>query len=219
MPPRRAPSSSPRTMPDIELILFDVGGVLGTNGWDEQQRAAAVRRFQLDAEDFEYRHHDAFPSWEEGRLSMDEYLDMTVFYTARPFTREEFRDFMVAQSQPAPEALALAHALRSTGRYRMMTLNNESMELNQCRIERFGLLPLFDAFLTSCYFGVRKPTPSLYRHAFGVAHVDPPRTIFIDDRAQNLLPAKSYGVHTIHFTDVDSTRRELATLGVAVPTP
>ena len=41
---------------EIQLVLFDIGGVLGTNGWDREQRAAAIEHFGLDAEDFQYRH-------------------------------------------------------------------------------------------------------------------------------------------------------------------
>ena len=50
----------------IELVLFDIGGVLGSNGWDREQRAAAVERFGLDAEDFQYRHEETVGAWESG---------------------------------------------------------------------------------------------------------------------------------------------------------
>jgi len=42
----------------INQLFLDIGGVLGSNGWDREQRAEAVARFGLDAEDFQYRHEE-----------------------------------------------------------------------------------------------------------------------------------------------------------------
>jgi len=201
----------------IELIFFDVGGVLGTNGWDRDQRAAAVAHFGIDADDFEYRHAAAVAAWEEGRMTLREYLDLTVFSEPRSFSHDEFQQYMYSQSHPSPDAIALARALTPDRSYRMMTLNNESAELNRYRIDTFGIGSMFDAFLTSCYIGVRKPVLQFYARAFGIARVDPTRTVFIDDRPQNLLPARAFGVHTIQWTNSTDVAHQLAELGVVVP--
>jgi len=198
----------------IDLVLFDVGGVLGTNGWDHDQRAAAVREFGLDEADFGYRHHEASAAWEEGRITLDEYLMLTVFDRPRPFSKETFSEFMFAQSKPFPDSIDLAIRLREHRRVRMMTLNNESRELNDYRIDRFGLASLFDAFLTSCYLAVRKPLPALYQRALGIAHADPTRTVFIDDREQNLAPARALGVRCILFTTATEVSQHLTELGL-----
>ena len=204
-------------MPDIDLILFDVGGVLGTDGWDRHQRASAVENFALEKDQFESRHQDAISWWEEGRMTMAEYLDATVFYQPRPFTREAFSAFMFAQSKPCPEMIALARALAKAGTRHLMTLNNEPAELNQHRIEIFALRDIFSAFFSSCYLGVRKPTPLIYRRALSIAQADPSRTVFIDDREQNLTPAQSLGIHTIQATTAADVQRQLATLNVTFP--
>lgn len=198
----------------IDLVLFDVGGVLGTNGWDTAERAAAAARFDLDYESFEQRHDEAVQTWESGHMSLDDYLDFVVFNTPRPFTREAFRDFMYAQSRPAPEMIALVRSIAATGRYTLMAMNNESAELNAMRVERFGLAPIFTAFLTSCYIGFRKPHDAFYDRALAIAHADPERTVFIDDRAENLVPARARGVHTVHATGLAAVRAGLAALGV-----
>lgn len=204
-------------MAGIELILFDVGGVLGTNGWDTGERAAAVRTFNLDGADFERRHREAKPRWESGETTIDEYLGFTVFYAERPFTPSAFRDFMRAQSVANEPMLALARALAASGSYRLMTFNNESAELHRYRVERFGLDAIFVAFLVSCFLGGLKPEPVVYERALGIAGAVPDRTVFIDDRAPNLEPARARGVHTIHATNVEAVREGLTALGVAVP--
>lgn len=198
----------------IDLVLFDIGGVLGTNGWDTGEREAAAARFGLDLEAFEARHDEAVNTWESGHMSLDDYLDFVVFNAPRPFTRDEFRDFMFAQSKPVPEMIALARRIAATGRYTMMTMNNESAELHAMRVERFGLRDVFTAFLTSCYVGFRKPVEAFYDRALSIAHADPARTVFIDDREINLAPVRARGIHTVHATGVDAVRDGLAALGV-----
>src|SRR5947208_3183710 len=126
-------------MADIEIVFFDIGGVLGSNGWDHEQRAEAVAHFGLDAAEFEYRHREAVPPWEEGRITIDEYLDLTVFYTKQSFTRQAFCEFMFSLSKPSSATIELARGVRRTGTYRLMTLNNESRELNHYRVQHFGL--------------------------------------------------------------------------------
>ena len=219
MVPQRAPSWSLSDVADIRLVLFDVGGVLGTNGWDHEQRIAAVARFGLDADVLEARHHEVSAPWEEGRITMRDYLDHTVFNTPRSFSRDEFANFMFAQSLVNPDAVALARRIRAASAVRMMTLNNESAELNQYRIRAFGLAPLFDAFLSSCYVGARKPLPDFYTRTFGIARVDPAHTVFIDDRDANLVPARALGVHTVLWTDAQNAAKQLAELGLPIAEP
>lgn len=203
----------------IRLILFDIGGVLGTNGWGSGERRDAAATFGLDPDAFEQRHQEAVPTWESGHMSLDDYLDFAVFNVPRTFTRAEFREFMFAQSVAMPEMLALARELAASRLYTMMTLNNESAELNALRIERFGLRPIFSAFLTSCYIGFRKPHGAFYDRALAIAQADPASTVFIDDRDVNLEPVRERGVHTIHATSVESVRDGLIALGIALVPP
>ena len=190
-------------------IFFDIGGVLGTNGWDREQRARAMERFKLDADEFQCRHEEIGGTWESGRVGIDEYLDTTVFYTPREFTRGEFTQFMYSQSVGDDGAIAIARSLAKTGRYRMMTMNNESDELNRYRIEHFGISKMFDAFLSSCWLGLRKPTHAFFERALSIAQADPATSLFIDDREQNLTPARALGMNVILFKSAQQLRSDL----------
>ena len=198
----------------ITHLFFDVGGVLGSNGWDRDQRAAAARQFGLEAGELEEMHSEAVAMMELGRTTLDEYLKTAVFYRPRAFTPEEFRQFMFAQSAPYPETIELARALARTGRYRMMTLNNESAELNQHRIELFGIGDIFTAFFSSCWVGVLKPARRIYEVALAMSQARPEASVFIDDRERNLEPARLLGMRTIAFSDAGRLKEELAELGV-----
>ena len=197
----------------ITHVFFDIGGVLGSNGWDGEQRANAFRKFHLD-DDFESRHDQVVSEFETGAMSLDEYLDVTVFYTPRLFSREDFELFMLAQSEPNPYTIAVAQHVAAAGRVRLMTMNNESDVLNRARLERFGLREIFTAFLSSCWLGVRKPSRTFFERALAIAQADPERSLLIDDRQQNLTPAESLGMQTIRYTTPEALARALAEAGV-----
>ena len=201
-------------MSTIRAIFWDVGGVLLTNAWDHSQRMAALEHFRLDEKEFHSRHEMVVSSFERGKISLDEYLERTVFYRDRPFTREQFREFMFSLSQPMPEVLAFARALADSGKYFMGTLNNESRELNLYRIEKFMLREIFRLFVSSCFVGLRKPESGIYRLAIDITQINPEECCFIDDRALNLECAAKLGMHTIQMQTLEQLREELAKLGV-----
>ena len=117
------------------------------------------------------------------------------------FELKDFKAFMLAQSRAFPETIELARALARTGRYRLMTINNESAELNQHRLEQFGLRDMFTTFFSSCWVGVLKPARRIYEVALAMSQAIPENSVFIDDREQNLAPARELGMKTIRFTD------------------
>lgn len=198
----------------FDVVLFDIGGVLGSNGWDGEQRQAAVEHFDLQADEFQYRHEETVGALEAGEITLDEYLDVTVFSEERSFSREDFKRFMFAQSMPWPDSVGVARELADARLVRLATLNNESAELNCHRIDRFGLRDIFPTFFTSCWLGVRKPTHAIYERVLGMTQADPRRTVFIDDRLQNLTPARTLGVRTIQFRSAPQLRADLAELGL-----
>ena len=198
----------------IRAIFWDVGGVLLTNGWDRAQREKALEQFQLDREEFNDRHEMLVSSFERGKISLDEYLDRTIFYRSRPFTRDEFRQFMFALSQPKSDELALAQELSRSGKYLMSTINNESREMNLYRIEKFGLREIFDIFISSCFVGLRKPERDIYRLALEITQKVPAQCCFIDDRDLNLESAEKLGMQTIRMQTTEQLRQELRKLGV-----
>lgn len=203
-------------MTDIRHIFFDIGGVLASNGWDREQRKQTLERFDVEAADFQARHEEMVGPLEIGEVTLDEYLDVTVFHKPRSFSPAEFKEFMFSLNTPDAETIAIAREIAEGCRYWVMTLNNESDELNRYRIERFGLNEIFDAFLSSCWLGLRKPSHRFYERALQIAQADPRRSVFIDDREHNITAAHAMGLHTIHFTSAERLRAELAALNVSL---
>jgi len=203
-----------RTPNMISTIFFDIGGVLLTDGWGHNSRMAAAEQFSLDWDDFSDRHEKVAHLLETNRITLERYLDRVIFYQPRSFSRDDFREFIFAQSQPKPESLEILHQLTMLKKYFLATLNNEVLELNNYRIERFGLQQYFPVFFSSCYLGLRKPDEAIYRMALQVTQRPPAQCIFIDDREVNLECPRELGLKTIHFQDAAQLRRELGENGI-----
>ena len=201
-------------MAEIKALFWDNGGVILTNGWDRSSRLNAVEKFRLDWADFEDRHELMLNAFECGQVTLDEYLRRTVFYRERPFTMEEFKEFMLEQSKPFPEAIGFLGKLARTRRQMLAALNNESLEINEYRIHKFQLRDYFEAFFSSCYLGVRKPEAGIYQLALKITQCEPAECILIDDRGLNLECARELGMHTIQFQNVAQLREDLGTFGI-----
>jgi putative hydrolase of the HAD superfamily len=199
------------------LLFMDVGGVLLTNGWDTAARAGAARHFELDRDEFEDRHQAVAGSFETGTTSLRDYLDHVVFHRPRPFGHDAFRQFMESQSRPHADALALVARLGRVPGLTLATLNNESLALNRYRIETFGLDGLFTAFFSSCYVGVAKPDPAIFRLAVRVMHEDPMACLFVDDRAENVEAARRTGLQALRYRGTSWLRATLEDHGIEIP--
>ena len=199
----------------FDVILFDVGGVLLTNGWDHRERARVLDSFGLDRAEFEARHPEPNDAWERDVISAQEYMEATVFYERRTFTEQEFLAAVFAQSELLPDGgLGIVKELAASGNWMLGTLNNEAREPNDYRFQKFGLRDYFDVALSSCYVGLRKPEPVIYRRALDILGRPAERVLFIDDRKENAAGAAAAGMKTIRFEGAAQLRRDLETIGV-----
>lgn len=203
-------------MSKITTLFWDIGGVILTNGWDTRSRREAAETFHLDWEEFQDRHDLSFPAFDSGNISLNEYLDRTLFYRPRGFSREEFTAFMFAQSKEYPESRAVLDAAAGTGKYFIGAVNNEPLELNEYRIEAFRLRRDFQVFFSSCYLHARKPEEMIFRIALEVTQRPAQECVFIDDRPLNLENPRRLGMNTIHYQSAAQLRQELQTYGVEV---
>jgi putative hydrolase of the HAD superfamily len=200
-------------------MFLDIGGVLLTNGWDRSMRRLAAEIFHLDYDEMNERHHLTFDTYEQGKLSLDEYLDRVVFYQERPFSREDFQEFMFSQSQQPPEMVqteGLIKGLKAKYNLKVATVSNEGLELTRYRIQKFNLGDFVDFFISSCFVHYRKPDADLYRLALDCAQVLPEQVVYLDDRLMFVEVARSLGVAVIHHTVYQSTRSALAQLGLSL---
>ena len=201
-------------MGKVSALFWDLGGVILTNAWDRNSRMKAVENFHLDRDDFEDRHELLLNAFETGQITLDEYLNRVIFYRQRAFTKEDFKQFMYDESQALAGTPAILQKIAVLDNYLVAALNNESLELNEYRIQKFHLRDYFQVFMSSCYLGVRKPDEAIYRQVLHITQRRPEECIFIDDRSLNLECARELGMNTIQFKSPAQLKEDLAHSGV-----
>jgi putative hydrolase of the HAD superfamily len=202
--------------PAITCLFLDIGGVLLTNGWDHHARKRAAKHFKLKWAEMEEQHGLNFETHEEGRMTFAEYLNRVIFHQMRPFTRDQFRRFMFAQSQPLPGMIELIRRLKAAYGLKVVVVSNESREVNAHRIRQFRLDRLVDAFISSCYVGLRKPDVEIFRLALDIAQTPIRQIVYIEDTPLFVRIAEGLGIRGILHSDYPSTRAKLSALGLKV---
>jgi putative hydrolase of the HAD superfamily len=202
--------------PGIQTLLLDIGNVILSNGWDRYSRKKASDRFRLDPQEFDDRHKIFFDRFETGKISLDDYLHYVIFYEERDFGKEEFLNFMFAQSKPIKDSMAYFLSIKNKYKLRVFSLNNEGRELNEYRIKTFDLGKLFDGFISSCYVHLRKPDKDIYLIASEISFTAPESCLFIDDRAIHVRVAKEIGFNAIQFTSLAQAKKQMARFGLSI---
>lgn len=203
-------------MTTITTLFLDIGGILLTNGWDTGMRKEAAERFGLDYPDISARHRKAFPAFEKGTISLDEYLGRVVFTRERGFPPGEFKEFMFSRSRPYPEMIELFRDLKARHGLKVAAVSNEGRELTEHRVRTFDLGSLIDFFVSSCFVRLRKPDARIYRLALDLAQVPAEQVAYVEDRPGSVEAARALGIRAIHHVDYATTRTSLETLGLAV---
>jgi putative hydrolase of the HAD superfamily len=198
----------------ITCLFVDIGGVLLTNGWDHHARRRAVAKFRLNWADMEERHRLTFEIHEEGKLTFEEYLNLVVFYEKRPFTRAQFRRFMCEQSKPYEDMIGMVTRLKARHGLKIAVVSNESLELNAYRIRTFKLDGFVDSFISSCFVHLRKPDANIFRLALDIIQTPANRVLYIENTPMFVQIAQGLGIRSILHTDYESTRTQLASLGL-----
>ncbi len=196
------------------VIFLDIGNVLLTNGWDHNLRRKTAEQFGIEIDELDERHHLTYDTYEEGKLSLDTYLDRVVFYKKRPFTKDEFKEYIYGQTRTFPKMIQLMHELKQRYKLRIGAVSNEGRELMQYRIEQFKLEEFIDFFIGSCFVHIRKPDLDIYRLALDVAQVNPHNVVYIDDRAMFVDVARSLNIRGIVHTGYETTKAALADMGL-----
>ena len=200
----------------IRTLFLDIGGVLLTNGWDRHARKRAIDTFGLDDNEMNERHHMTFDTYEEGKLTLDQYLRRVVFHKPRTFSKDDFRKFMFSQSQPLTDMMEYIRRLKAAYDMKTVAVSNEGRELTEYRIREFHLDEIIDAFVSSCFVHFRKPDEDIFRMALDISQTPPEEVVYLDDRPMFVEIARSLGIHGIAHKDMPTSRAELEKLGLTL---
>ncbi len=198
----------------ITTLFLDIGGVVLTNGWGHEARNNAIAHFKLDSEELNERHHLTFDTYEEGKLTLHEYLKRIVFHKKRLFSEEDFIAFMFSQSRPHTDAINFFKEIKNKYQLKIIAVSNEGRELNAYRITHFKLNELFDAYVSSSFVHLRKPDADIFRMAIDISQSAPEQIIYIDDRNMFVEVAQSLELKGIHYTGLEEAKKQLSEFGL-----
>ena len=94
---------------------------------------------------------------------------------------------------------------------KIISINNEGKELNDYRIEKFGLNDCFDAFISSCEIGMCKPDRGVYRLALAIAHMSAGACVYFDDTLVHVETARRMGIQAFQHQGLEETKKILQT--------
>lgn len=199
------------------LALFsDIGGVLGTNGWDTEIRIKVGEHFGCDLDFIQGRHRLMFDSYERGYMTFNEYLTRVFCPGSQSFTVDQVRAFAFEQSVPWKPNIDLLRRIKNANQLKVGLISNEGEGLTEYRVQKFGLRDASDFMIFSYFVHMRKPDLEMWRLALNLAQIPPEQAIYIDDRPMFADIAAELGFTAIQHTSLENTASELEKLGLAV---
>ncbi|MDB2613896.1 HAD-IA family hydrolase [Chlamydiales bacterium] len=196
-------------MSKIKGLFLDVGGVMMTNGWDHHGRAKVLEEFGVDRDEFEVLHKEWNNDYEKDLITLDEYLERTVFYKKRFFSMDAFKKAMFSLSKPYIDVINQVKKLKEEFRLQIHIVSNEAKEVMQNRIKLAGFDSFVGGYFFSCFVHLQKPDPRMYQLALDVTHLQPEDVIYIDDRKELIEAASLMGIKGILNESWEKTEKEL----------
>ncbi len=198
----------------IENIVFDVGKVLVEYDWESY-----LKGFGFSEEKYEKIAEAVFKSrvWDErdrGLYEEEEYLRQ--FCAAAPEYEADIREVM----RRSPETIhtfdyaeTWVKYLKNQG-YHLYILSNYSLFMLDQTKEKLPFLKYMDGIVFSCEVKELKPEAGIYQKLLQQYHLEPGKTVFLDDRKENCKGAQALGIHAICFKSFKQAAAELEKLGV-----
>lgn len=205
-------------MPLVTAVVFDLGGVL--IDWDPRYLYRTLFADEVAMEDF--LTTVTTPEWNRAQDAGRPWSEAVEELAAR---HPEKRELIEAYRGRWPEMLGgpieptvdILRDLRATA-VRLYALSNWSAETFAIARPRYPFLEWFDGIVISGEEGVIKPDARIFQVLLERYDLRPEETAFIDDHAPNVDAAAALGMQALRFTDAETLRSELHSLGLLAET-
>lgn len=207
--------AQPLTRPDIDTLVFDLGGVL--IDWNPRhlyrqlfgKDAAGMERFLAEVCTQAWNEkQDAGRSWE------DAIAEATAAHPKDAALIKAYHErWEEMLGGPLADSVAVLDELRGSG-IRLYALTNWSQHTFPFALARYPFLHWFEDIVVSGREGLIKPDPAIFKLLMSRFGIEANRSVFIDDTLKNVEAAAQLGYHAIQFRNALQLRRDLASLGV-----
>ena len=196
--------------PTIEVILFDLGGVLVELGDDPIpfDWLPGDNRFDLS----DWFSSETALLFEKGLISPQRFAE-----TLKNDLKIEASPESIIQhftSWPIGLFPGVHELLRSIeNRYRLVVLSNTN-ELHWPRItSEFGIVDYFERIFASHQLQKAKPDFEIFEHVVSELKVEPNKILFLDDNHNNVMVSKKLGIHGFHVSGIKQIQQTLSDMG------
>jgi epoxide hydrolase-like predicted phosphatase len=196
----------------MENIVFDLGGVLLT--WDASLLASRVFPKADSATIHQLAQFTKLPVWREldrGNISLQQAISA---HCKGNNMLEEYLRNMPHFIYQLVKGIDIMNRVQQAGKFKTFVLSNYNKEYLHVVKERFDWFEGFDGMVFSCDVGAVKPEKKIYQELIDRYDLDPEKTVFIDDKEENIEAAKKLGIHGILCDDHDHVVKELIRLNV-----
>ncbi|HEV7781602.1 MAG TPA: HAD family phosphatase [Chitinophagaceae bacterium] len=188
-------------MPDINTIIFDLGGVL--IDWNPNY-VFTENYFESPEKRQYFFDHVCTADWNENQDAGYPITKATEEKLAEfPEWEKPINDFygrwIDMLGGPIPETVEIFRQLKQNPGLKFYALTNWSAETFPIALERFDFLQWFDGRLVSGEEKMRKPYPEFYQLLMDRYQIEPSRALFIDDNLRNVKAAEAMGIKSIHY--------------------
>ena len=97
----------------------------------------------------------------------------------------------------------------SRGTVKLYAMSNVSKEDFAVLSTKLADWSIFDRVFTSGYAGMRKPDLGFYRYVLQETNLTPEEAVFVDDKVDDVLAARSLGIESILLDDASTVIRSL----------
>lgn len=189
----------------IRAVLFDYGGVLGSNASDIEGRFRGLSEISgLPVERLKDIFSQHWPCLRVGMGSVESFWNDVSEKSPLHPPPEELSEYYLKQVSIDEDVLDIARSLD----IRKAILSNESREWIDYKWDRFGLGDIFEKAYCSAYLGVAKPDAGIFLHVLEDMGLDAEDVLFIDDLERNVCAAAALGIDTILFRDARQLEKE-----------
>lgn len=201
---------------EIEVVLFDLGGVLVELHGLPTMLAWLDNR--LSAEDLWklWLSSPVVRQFETGRAAPDEFADQIIREMSLPVGKEEFLStFTSWVSGLYPGALELVGSVPA--RFTRATLCNTSVLHWPRLMKELELEQAFHHHFASHLTGRIKPDPDAFQHVLETLDCKSSSVFFLDDNTLNVEAAQKVGMHAVRVRGPEEARHALAEAAIVSP--
>lgn len=208
--------NSRNTKNTINTIVLDIGQVLAGFIWEEYIKGLGYDEKTNDRLANATVLNEIWDEMDRSALSYEELIEQCCMVD--PCISNEIHEFFEHIEDIVVEydyASGFVKGLKEKG-YRVYILSNYGAYTFEYAKKNFEFLKYVDGGVISYEVKQIKPEPEIYQTLLDKYRIEPTEAVFLDDRLINLKAAEKFGMHTIHFTDLDGALKKMSEMGIDI---